>query len=203
MIERKKRELVHERVLKILPEYKEVLKILEELRQYIKDCCLSELNDSEREILEKYPEIVVSQPSVGINGIEIARIEKDENPDIYNLIDKIKLGSDYYVCSSDGIIPEWSFYTDITFDNYYSQRYYREKGKKIEIVPYLFKNWLDLKERYPEYYIKARGILIKGLEVRHSLVSKMKKLDETLSKNYINLIMLKKYYPELYKLTID
>lgn len=201
MIERKKRELVHGRVLKILPEYKEVLKILEELRQYIKDCCLSELNDSEREILEKYPEIVVSQPSVGINGIEIARIEKDEHPDIYNLIDKIKLGQDYY--APDCIISEWTFYTDITFDNYYSQKYYGEKGKKIEIVPYLFKNWLDLKERYPEYYIKARDILIKGLEVRHSLVSKMKKLDETLSKNYINLTMLKKYYPELYKLTVD
>lgn len=193
MIERLKRELILERVKKSLPEYKEINNKLDELYNFIKDSCFSKLNEEERNILKKYPELIRFQPNYDIDGRELIKLEKDDNPELSKELTKIS-------ARYESSFEEWNYYSYFSYTDKLKMVGNRKVNKDI-IVPYLFMNWGDLKTNYFDVYKTARDILISGLRIRYELVIKLNKLDKFLKKDYVTLTLLKDKFVELYNLS--
>lgn len=193
MIERLKRELILERVKKSLPEYKEINNKLDELYNFIKDSCFSVLNDEERNVLKKYPELIHPQPNYNINGRELIELEKEDNPELSKELTNIS-------AKYESSFEEWNCYSYFSYTDKFEMVGNRKVDKDV-VVPYLFMNWEDLKTNHFDIYKTARDILVSGLRIRYELVIKLNKLDKFLKKDYVTLTLLKNKFVELYNLS--
>lgn len=185
MLKENEKEKILVGVRKILPEYKEMLKIKQKLKNLITEKSLGVLNEEEKFLIDKYPNLVRYQPGIVINGHEIYKIEtQKENIELANEIrDNLISNSQYFECYSL-YMRDWLFNEVLLFEK----------------VPKLFDTWNELRVDYPDIYVEIRDVLIQGLRYRKVVVDKLTKLRTFLDNHYVNLTYLKKNFTELYKM---
>ena len=185
MLKENEKEKILVGVRKILPEYKEMLKIKQKLKNLITEKSLGVLNEEEKFLIDKYPNLVRYQPGIVINGHEIYKIEtQKENIELANEIrDNLISNSQYFECYSL-YMRDWLFNEVLLFEK----------------VPKLFDTWNELRVDYPDIYVEIRDVLIQGLRYRKVVVDKLTKSRTFLDNHYVNLTYLKKNFTELYKM---
>ena len=185
MLKENEKEKILVGVRKILPEYKEMLKIKRKLENLITEKSLGVLNEEEKLLIDKYPNLVRYQPGISINGHEIYRIESQK--------EKIELANEI----RDNLIPNSKY-----FERYilYMRDWLFNEALLFEKVPKLFDTWNELMVDYPDIYVEIRDVLIQGLRYRKAVVDKLTKLRTFLDNHYVNLTYLKKNFTELYKM---
>ena len=185
MLKENEKEKILVGVRKILPEYKEMLKIKQKLKNLITEKSLGVLNEDEKLLIDKYPNLVRYQPGIVINGHEIYKIEtQKENIELANEIrDNLISNSQYFECYSL-YMRDWLFNEVLLFEK----------------VPKLFDTWNELRVDYPDIYVEIRDVLIQGLRYRKVVVDKLTKSRTFLDNHYVNLTYLKKNFTELYKM---
>lgn len=185
MLKENEKEKILVGVRKILPEYKEMLKTKRKLENLITEKSLGVLNEEEKLLIDKYPNLVRYQPSISINGHEIYRIEtQKENIELANEI-------------RDNLIPNSQYFESYSL---YMRDWLFNEALLFEKVPKLFDTWNELMVDYPDIYVEIRDVLIQGLRYRKAVVDKLTKLRTFLDNHYVNLTYLKKNFTELYKM---
>lgn len=166
-----------------IPEFKKMMNSLFELKNFFKEKSMSVLNEREKNILEKYPKLIKRQPDINIDIDILASLEKLENNKLSEKLkdlNNIPLRTETYTYIS----KYWGYNHYITF--------------KEKFTPFLFNNWKTLKDNYRDIYYESLNIIIEGLEYRKIFNDKLTLLINTLSKEYINLTLLKNNFVELY-----
>lgn len=185
MLKEKEKEKILVGVRKILPEYKEMLKEKQKLEKLITEKSLTILNEEEKILIDKYPKLVLYQPSISLNGHEIYKIEDQKgNTELANEIRDNLIPSSQYFERYSLYMKDWSFNEVLI----------------IEKIPRLFDTWNDLRIDYPDIYIELRNVLIQGLKYRKKVIDKLTKLRTFLDHHYVNLTYLKNNFVELYKI---